>query len=112
MKIFFNTAKNVYDITVQIVTIHQFSDRTMGWTVRDSIPANYNKYITSSSKHPDQLFGSPGCVSSGYREFCPWGRNCLFVRLTSQLHLMLTLRLNVAVTQPPFMPFFLVLRHI
>jgi len=68
----------------------------MGWMVRDSIPANYNKYVTFS-KQPDQLRSSPGCVSSGYRGFCPRGWNCLSFRLTSQLHLMLKLRLNGAV---------------
>jgi len=52
----------------------------MDWVIRDSIPGKGKRFF-SSSKHPDQLWGPPSLLFSGYQgsfsggkvvEVCSW----------------------------------------
>jgi len=45
----------------------------------------------SSLPHPDQLWGPPSLLSSGYQVFSPQRQSCQGMKLTTHLHLVIRL---------------------
>ena len=74
------------------------------WAIGIHSPAGAEHLLASSPERPDWLCGKYRLVCSGYRKPFPLLKSRRSVKLSTQLHLMSTLRMNGAVCTLPHTP--------